>query len=136
MAVQYYVNIKISIGASFNQEFYLTNPDRSPMDLTGYKVCGNIAKHASSIDAVNSTSANIKHKFVPFSGRVVDGPSGVFALSLTGDDTRRLREGKYVYNAVLENVNGDKIDTVSGLVFAESAFGSFGSETTEVTDKI
>jgi hypothetical protein len=106
------------------------------MDITGYKVCGNIAKHAASIDAINSTSVNIKHKFVPFSGRVVDGPNGVFALSLTGQDSMRLREGKYVYNAVLENVNGDKIDTVSGLVFAESAFGSFGDETTEITDKI
>lgn len=136
MAVQYYVNIKVSIGASFNQEFYLTNPDRSPMDLTGCKVCGNIAKHAASIDAVNSTSTVVKHKFVPFSGRVVDGPKGIFALSLTGQDSMRLREGKYVYNAVVENVNGDKIDTVSGLVFAESAFGSFSDETTEITDKI
>lgn len=136
MAVQYYVNIKVSIGASFNQEFYLTNPDRSPLNITGCEIHANIAKHSASIDAVNSTSMNVKHKFVPFSTRVVDGSGGVFALSLTPEDTMRLREGKYVYNAVLQDANGNLIDTVSGLVFAEVAFGSFDNETLGIVDKI
>lgn len=124
MAVQYYVNIKVSIGTSFNQEFYLTNPDRSPMDITGATIHANIAKHPTSLDATLTTSTNVHYKFVPFSTRVVDGKNGVFALSLTADDTYRLKEGKYVYNAVLEDSNGDKIDTVSGLVFVEVAFGA------------
>ena len=97
MAVQYYVNIKVSIGASFNQEFYLTNPDRSPMDLTGCKVCGNIAKHAASIDAVNSTSTVVKHKFVPFSGTYYRHRRRRFKLwaalsfGLAGTDSTALR---------------------------------------------
>ena len=46
----------------------------------------------------------------------------------------RLREGKYVYNAVLQDANGNLIDTVSGLVFAEVAFGSFNNETLGIID--
>ena len=124
MAVQYQVNIKVSIGSDFNQEFYLTNPDRSPMDITGYKVSGNIAKHPTSLNAVTSTSSNVVYNYIPFTTRVVDGVGGVFALSLDSYQSSKLKEGKYVYNTVITDTNGNRIDTVSGLVFAEVSFGS------------
>ena len=91
-------NIKVSIGASFNQEFYLTNPDMSPMDITGVTVLANLSKHPTSMDVVKSTSTSVCYNFVPFNTRVVDGKGGVFSLSLTPDQTHKFREGKYVYN--------------------------------------
>ena len=45
MAAAYQVNIKISAGVQFTQEYTLTNPDRTPMNLTGCKFRANIAKH-------------------------------------------------------------------------------------------
>ena len=128
MAVQYQVNIKVSIGASFNQEFYLTNPDMSPMDISGFKVSANLAKHPTSMDVVKSTSTSVCFNFVPFTTRVVDGKGGVFSISLTPEETHKLREGKYVYNAVITGVNDEVIDTVSGLVFVEVAFGGLPPE--------
>ena len=124
MAVQYQVNIKVSIGADFSQDFYLTNPDRSPMNITGYTISGNIAKHPTSLNAVTSTSSSIDYNYIPFVGRVVDGVGGVFSLSINSHESSKLKEGKYVYNAVITDVNGNRIDTVSGLVFAEVSFGS------------
>jgi len=128
MAVQFQTNIKVSIGASFRQEFHLSNNDLSAMNITGCKIYANIAKHPTSLDAVESTSDEVVYNFIPFKTSIVNGAEGVFALTLDSFQSSKLKEGKYVYNAVLEDVNGDRIDTVSGLVFAEMAFGSIPPE--------
>jgi len=124
MAVQFQANLKISIGASFRQEFHLSNQDLSPMNITGYKVHANIAKHPTSLDAVETTSEEVIYNYIPFKTSVVNGQKGIFAITLDSFQSSKLREGKYVYNCVLEDLNGDRIDSVSGLVFAEVAFGS------------
>lgn len=128
MAVQFQTNIKVSIGASFRQEFHLSNNDLSAMNITGCKIHANIAKHPTSLDAVESTSDEVVYNYIPFKTSIVNGEEGVFALTLDSFQSSKLKEGKYVYNAVLEDVNGDRIDTVSGLVFAEMAFGSISPE--------
>ena len=54
MAAQFVVNITISAGADFTQEFTVANPDGTPVNITGYKFFANLAKHPTAIDAVVS----------------------------------------------------------------------------------
>ena len=56
MAAQFQVNITISAGADFTQEYTVTSPDGLPVNITGYKFFANLAKHPTAIDATVSTS--------------------------------------------------------------------------------
>lgn len=128
MASNYQVNITIQAGTEFNQEFYLTKPDRSPMDITGCKFNANISKHVNSVDATRTTSKRKAHKLIPCKTRVVDGKKGIFSISLSASITKLLKEGKYVYNCVMRNRAGELSDAVSGLVFVEIATGAISEE--------
>ena len=124
MAIQYKVNIQITAGCDFRQEFTLANPDLSPLALTGAKVHGAMGKHPEAIKAYLSTSEEPVHNFIPFTTTVVDGNSGIYSIGLTAAQTTQLNEGKYVYNVVLEDVNGILTEAVSGLCFVEKAFAT------------
>ena len=124
----YQVNITISAGATFNQLFYLTNPDKSPMDITGATFSANLAKHTRSVNAVKSSSSRMVYQYVPFKTRVVDGKNGVFEISMESYLTAKLHEGKYVYDAVMKDVNGYRTDAVNGLAFVDVAMGMNPSE--------
>ena len=123
MAAQYQVNISVEAGTDFAQEFKVTNPDNSPVNITGYKFFANLAKHPTAIDAAVSTSGTPVYKFTSFTTRVVDGKRGVYSIALTDKQTSALEEGKYVYNVVMQDSNGDKISVVSGIAFVTVAFG-------------
>ena len=123
MATNYQVNIVIQAGVDFVQEFYLTNPDRSPKNITGFKFASNMSKHTGSIDATRTTSSKKVHRIVPFRTRVVNGKKGIFSISLPSSDTKRLKEGKYVYSAVMRDKEGTTSEAVSGLCFVEIAHG-------------
>ena len=123
MAAQFQVNISVEAGTDFAQEFKVTNPDNSPVNITGYKFFANLAKHPTSIDAAVSTSGTPVYKYTSFVTRVVDGNRGVYSIALTDNQTSALEEGKYVYNVIMQDSNGDKISVVSGIVFVTVAFG-------------
>jgi len=124
MAPQFQVNINISAGANFTQEFVIQNPDASPVDLTGSTFFANLAKHPTAIDAAVSTSGTPVYKYVTFTTNLVDPLKGIYSIALSTNQTSKLEEGKYVYNVVLQDVNGDKTSVMSGLAFVDVAFGA------------
>ena len=124
MAPQFQVNINISAGVDFNQEFVIQNPDGSPVVITECSFAANLAKHPTAIDAMVSTSGTPVHTYVPFTASVVDGVGGKYSIALSSAQTSKLEEGKYVYNVVMTDVNGDTQSMMSGLAFVDVAFGS------------
>tara|TARA_A100001015_G_scaffold29806_1_gene33220 strand:- start:7277 stop:7657 length:381 start_codon:yes stop_codon:yes gene_type:complete len=126
MATPFQVNISISAGADFQQEFVVTNPDFTPIDITGFTFLAKLAKHPTAIDAAVSTSGVPVYDFVSFDTSVVDGKAGKYAITMGAAKTSLLEEGKYLYNVVLVNNNGEKSPAVNGLVFVDVAFGALG----------
>jgi hypothetical protein len=124
MAPQFQVNINVSAGADFTQEFIINNPDASPVDLTGSTFFANLAKHPTAVDAMASTSGTPVYKYVTFTTKVVDALKGRYSIALSIAQTSKLEEGKYVYNVIMQDVNGDKTSVMSGLAFVDIAFGA------------
>ena len=128
MAVQFQVNISISAGADFTQEYSVTNPDLSPVDITGYKFFANLAKHPTAIDAAVSTSGTPVYKYVSFTTNIVNGVAGLYSITLLATETSKLAEGKYVYNIIMEDLNGEKNSLIGGVAFVDVAFGALSTK--------
>ena len=128
MAVQYQVNISISAGTEFTQEYSVTDPNLNRVNITGFKFYANLAKHPTAIDAAASTSGSPVYKYVPFATNVENGVEGVYSITLSGEQTSKLTEGKYVYNIIMEDLNSAKTSVVSGLAFVEVAFGAVSTK--------
>ena len=126
MAAPFQVNINISAGVDFQQEFTIANPDFTPVDITGFEFLAKLAKHPTAVDAAVSTSGVPVYDFVSFDTSVVNGPLGTYAITMTADKTSLLEEGKYLYNVVMVNTSGEKSPAVGGLVFVDVAFGALG----------
>jgi len=124
MAAKFQVNITVSAGTSFAQEFSVTNTDLSPKNITGYVLTGKIAKHPEAIDATVHSSKKKAYKTLDFNCRIVDGVGGIAEIYLPSKKTSQLKEGKYVYNVVARTPNGELEEVVGGLVFVERAFAS------------
>ena len=124
MAPQFQVNINISAGVNFNQEFVITNPDGTPVVITECSFAANLAKHPTAIDAMTSTSGTPVRTYVPFTTAVVDGIGGKYSIALTPTQTSLLEEGKYVYNVVMTDINGETQNIMAGLAFVTIAFGA------------
>ena len=124
MAAAFQVNLQISAGLSFRQEFTLTNADKSPVDLTGASFTGAISKYERAINAELSTTAVPVYERIYFECEVVNTLAGVYCIKLAPEQTSKLSEGKYVYNVVMKNVNGELQSAVQGLVFVQVAFGA------------
>ena len=130
MAAPFQVNISVAAGTDFTQEYSVVNPDNSPVNITGYKFFAKLAKHPTAIDAVVSTSGSPSYKYVTFTTLVVDGKKGVYSITLPASETSKLQEGKYVYNVIMQDLNGDKSSVVSGIAFVEVAFGAAADNVT------
>ena len=124
MAAQYQVNIAIQAGTDFSQEYTLANPDKSPLNITGMQFTAALAKHSGALIANESTSTEPVYNVVPFTTRVVDGVNGIYSIHLTASQTKKLQEGKYVYNVILTDVNDIKTDILSGLAFVKVSTAS------------
>ena len=124
MAIQYQVNIQITAGCDFRQEYTLGNPDLSPKIITGATFKAGLSKHAVSINAHESTKDEPVYKIIPFATSVVDGNGGVYSIGLTAEQTQKLEEGKYMYNVVMVDVNGTTTEVLTGLAFVEKGFAS------------
>ena len=66
-----------------------------------------------------TTSEETVYKYVQFDTQVVDGVGGAYQISLNASQTKLLEEGKYMYNVVMTDVNGQKDEVVSGLAFVQ-----------------
>ena len=135
--MKYQVNIAISAGSQFGQEFYVTDPDGSPTDITGATVTAYIAKHAKAVYATDTTSSQTFYNYLPFTGVIEDGQNGVFSLNLTAEQTLSLDEGKYVYSASITDINGNQLgEVVSGIAFVSFSMnpstGTIGPQTDNV----
>ena len=124
MAAQYQVNIAIQAGTDFSQEYTLANPDKSPLNITGMKFTAALAIHSGALIATESTSTEPVYNVVPFTTRVVDGVNGIYSIHLSASETKKLQEGKYVYNVVVNDVNNIKTDILSGLAFVKVSTAS------------
>ena len=124
MAVQFQVNISISAGADFTQEYSVNDPNLAPVDITGYKFFAKLAKHPTSIDAMTSTSGTPVYNYVTFDTSIVDGKKGIYSISLGSAKTSLLAEGKYVYSVVVQNTSGEKSPAIEGISFVDVAFGA------------
>lgn len=128
MTAAYQVNIHIDAGLPFTQEYYITNPDRTPRNITGFKFLGSASKHPTSIDATRAGKGNPVYKMLPFQTRVVDGQKGIMSVSLSKDLTSRMAEGKYVYTITMKDTNGHSSTAVSGLCFVNVATPELSGE--------
>ena len=131
MAVQFQVNLQLSAGMDFYQEFFLTEADLSPLNVTGMTFHSGIKKHANSVIANESTSTQTKNSIVSFETGVVDGLAGVYYLRLRNAESEKLEEGKYVYSTVMDNGQGEFVEVNSGLIFVDRAFGLRKNEETD-----
>ena len=123
MAAQFQVNISIAAGADFTQEYTVTSPDSLPVDITGYKFSANLAKHPTAIDAAVSTSGSPVYKYIPFTTNIVSGVNGLYTITMLANETSKLQEGKYVYNVVMTDLDGEKSNLIGGIAFVDVAFG-------------
>lgn len=119
MSANFNVNLQMSAGTTFAQEFYLANPDKTPMDITNCIFTGHISKHPGAIDAIESTSEEVCYKYIPFDTSVTNGKGGVYRLSLSPEATLHSQEGKYFYSVMMLDVNGYKTQVLSGLMFID-----------------
>ena len=80
MASPFQVNINISAGVDFTQQFTVNNPDFTPVNITGFKFHAKLAKHPTAIDAMTSTSGSPVYNYVSFDTSVVDGEKGIYSI--------------------------------------------------------
>ena len=129
MAASYTVNLNMNSGVAFAQKFYLTNPDKSPLNISGYRLFAKMAKHSAAMVATKSTVDKPAYAYFTINANVSNGQKGEYTLAMSAHKTARLAEGKYVYSVVAQDKNGVKSEVADGLVFVERAFASPESET-------
>ena len=93
MASPFQVNINISAGVDFTQQFTVNNPDFTPVNITGFKFHAKLAKHPTAIDAMTSTSGSPVYNYISFDTSVVDGEKGIYSISMGTPKTSLLPEG-------------------------------------------
>ncbi len=146
MANQFQVHIQIGAGVEFYQEYFLTEADGSPLDLTGCEVYGAIAKHSNAknvlwnptppqepvdpdefnpVPMVTDEEAQSLpyYKNISFNASVDDSVKGRISIYLAPTATKLLEEGKYVYSVVIKFPDDRIVEATSGLVFVNKAFG-------------
>ena len=119
MAV-FVTHLELQTGCDFYQEFYLTNPDLSPMDITNCSFHAALQKHPGAIDANSENSDRVTNKLTT---NVVDATNGIYAVTFPAKDNNHLEEGKYVYQVMMLDPNGHFSPVADGLVFVQKGFG-------------
>ena len=104
MAV-YVSNIVISTNEDFTQTFTLQSAsDKTALNLTDYTVSSQMRKYAGSSTATDFTASIVS-----------PATSGKVSIALTATDTTNLKEGRYVYDIVIEK-DSTKTKVVEGMV--------------------
>ena len=84
------VNLTMSSGMDFYQEFSLTNADFTPLNITNATFHGTVKKHAGAVNALTTTSTDINQTYAPLTTSVVDGLGGVVSVEMSSIDSEKL----------------------------------------------
>ena len=106
MAV-YVNNIRLDTNSHFYRDFYLDNDDGTPVGLTSYTGASQIRKCPESLNAA-----------AQFEVSFVDRDNGHFRLSLPQRKSATLKPGRYVYDVLLTDADGNKSIVVEGMLNA------------------
>ena len=120
MASQFQVNLQMLAGCDFFQDFYLTNPDFSPMDLTGLTFHASMQKHANEKDVVSKNGDRVTTELET---EMINATEGVYRMKIGRAASVNLEEGKYVYDVVMVDGDGNFSPANSGLIFVDTSFG-------------
>jgi hypothetical protein len=96
-------HIEIQQGATFRANIAVRDENRQAVDLTDCIVTATIRKEFVSED------------YVLFADTITDPDSGIVQISLTKEQTAALVEGRYVYDAYLEQPDGTTTRIVEGV---------------------
>ena len=131
MASTFQVNINITAGVQFTQEYTITNANRTPTNLTGFTFYANLAKHQEALNAVTSTSTSPVWKYCNLTTDIVNATGGKYTINLSPTESSKLDEGKYVYSVVMLDTDGVYTEVVRGLAFVDKSFGFITTGTTD-----
>jgi hypothetical protein len=101
------VNITIEQGTDIENSYSVSNPDGSPLDLTGYSATAKLIKFPGSTTTSSSiTSFNVG--IVSSTGQVV--------TSIANTITSQLEPGRYYYDVIVTSVgDAKKTKIVTGM---------------------
>lgn len=106
MAAVYVNNLVINSGSNFSQSFTLEETEsNSTLDLTNYQVDSQMRKWSGSSSAIVFTSA------IEF-----PATSGKINISLTAEQTKDIKPGRYVYDVLITNIFDEKNKVIEGMV--------------------
>ena len=99
----YVSNIIIESGVSLDSVFEFEDfADESAFDLTNKTVSAQLRKHYGSATAVS------------FASSITSASGGKVSIELTSTQTSALKQGRYVYDIVIESTEGKKTKLVEG----------------------
>jgi hypothetical protein len=106
MAAVYVNNLVINSNSNFGQTFTLEESEsNSPLDLSDYQVESQMRKWSGSLSYISFTT------FVE-----VPPTSGKISISLTAEETKNIKPGRYVYDVLIIDSFGQKNKVVEGMV--------------------
>jgi hypothetical protein len=106
MAAVYVNNLVINTGSDFSQTFTLEEIEsNSFLNLTDYQIDSQMRKWSGSSNAITFTTSV---EFPSTSGRI--------NLSLTSEQTKNIKPGRYVYDILLTDAFGQKNKVIEGMV--------------------
>jgi len=106
MAAVYVNNLVIDAGSNFSQTFTLEQSEsNSFLNLTGYQVDSQMRKWSGSSNAIIFTTSV---EFPPTSGKI--------NLSLTSEQTKNIKPGRYVYDVLITDSSEIKNKVIEGMV--------------------
>lgn len=104
----YASNIVINSNEDFTQTFNLeSSSNNSALNLTGYSVSSQMRKYAGSSTATDFTATIVS-----------PATSGKISISLASGATSNLKEGRYVYDILIEK-DSIKTKVVEGMVIVK-----------------
>jgi len=97
-------NFLINQYSDFTITLTVTQPNKSPLNLTGYTASASIKKsYFSSVS-------------YPFTVEFVNRTSGIIALKMSNTQTSLLSGGRYVYDVIITDSNLKKTRAFEGIV--------------------
>ena len=102
------VNISIQKGTDFENTYTISNPDGSPVNLTGYSGVSKIRKFPESTITIPFSVS-----FVPSAGQIV--------LSMASTVTSQLESGRQYYDILLTSPTNKKDRTFEGMALVTSS---------------
>lgn len=95
-----YQTIYIDRGTSFSSKIPVRNKNGLPVDITGFYARGQLRKHWSS-----------KRK-QDFGATIIDPTSGIIYISLTSDQTRAMKPGRFMFDVELYDETQNPIQVI------------------------